>query len=89
MKVIGKIDSDVYICQVSHGEIEKFLNLYYGNLKHLSVGQEIDLGKGHDYHCQIRDAMRATRELVEKHQPVITAILNGLRIESKCSEQQP
>ncbi|HYE70643.1 MAG TPA: hypothetical protein VD932_03875 [Aquabacterium sp.] len=85
MKVIAKVREDEYVCTVKHSEIEKFLDLYYGNMKTLNVGQEVDLGKGHDHAAEIRSAMRATRELIEKHQPVVTAILNGLRIEAKAA----
>ena len=37
MKVIAKVDSDKYICEVDHAEIEKFMDLYYGKMKKLNV----------------------------------------------------
>lgn len=81
MKVIGKVKDDTYLVEVNHTEIEKFLGLYYNNLKRLEVGQEVNLGKGHDHAREIADAMKATREFVQSHQKVVNAIINGLRIE--------
>lgn len=86
MKIIGTSDHDSYICQVSHTEIEKFLNLYYGKKKPLTVGETVDLGKGYDYASQIGDAMRKTQEFVNANQQVVTAILNGLNFQ-KIAEQ--
>lgn len=80
MKVIGTA-GDTYICEVHHTEIEKFMDLYFGRMKRLQVGESIDLGKGCDYASQISDAMRKTRDFVQANQAVVTAILNGLRFE--------
>ena len=86
MKVIGKVDRETYLVQVSHSEIEKFLNLYYnGKLKELAVGDSVDLGKGYNYHQDIQRAMKETREFVGAHKNVINAIINGLRIEDLAS----
>lgn len=81
MKVIGKVKDDTYLVEINHTEIEKFLGLYYNNLKRLEVGQQVDLGKGYDYAREIGDSMKATREFVQSHQKVVNAIINGLRIE--------
>ena len=40
MKVLGTTDGG-YVCEISHTEIEKFLNLYYGQKK-LKQGTEED-----------------------------------------------
>lgn len=81
MKVIAKISRSQYVCDVTHTEIKKFLNRYYGSgsLGILEVGQEIDLGKGYDFRSDIRDAMQKTQEFIEGHEKVVTAILNGLK----------
>lgn len=82
MKIIGKASSETYLCEVEHTELEKFLGLYYGKLNRLDVGREVDLGKGYDHASEIARAMRATQELIEKNQVVVTAILNGLSIQA-------
>lgn len=93
MKIIGISDghsySRQYICTVGHAELEKFLGLYYDKLKELKVGEEVDLGKGHNHACEIAKAMQATQELIKAHQPIVTAILNGLRIQAISNEQRP
>lgn len=82
MKVIAKVSSTTYLCEIQHTEIEKFLGLYYGKLRELQVQQVVDLGKGYDHAAEIASAMRKTQEFVQANQTVVTAILNGLRIES-------
>lgn len=93
MKIIGIADGPSYarqyICTVNHTELEKFLGLYYDKLNQLKVGEEVDLGKGYDHASEITSAMRATQELIKAHQPVVTAILNGLRIQALSTESQP
>lgn len=86
MKVIG-IAGDSwdqqYICTINHKEIEKFLGLYYSKngMEKLKVGDEVNLAKGHDHAAEIANAMQKTQELIKAHQPVVTAILNGLSIQ--------
>lgn len=92
MKIIGIASSGYdqeYVCTVHHKELEKFLGLYYGkeNLKELKVGQEVDLAKGHNHAEEISIALRKTQELIKAHQPVVTAILNGLSIERLNAER--
>jgi hypothetical protein len=85
VKVIGITEegwNKKYICTVEHTELEKFLGLYYDKLKKLKPGDEVDLGKGYDHADEIKDAMTKTRDFVQANQKVITAILNGLSIES-------
>lgn len=80
MKVIGKTgDRGCYICTVNHTELEKFLNLYYGKMNHLEVGDTVDLGKGHDFAREAASAMRSTQDFIKSNQTVVTAILNGLQ----------
>lgn len=57
MKVIGIADDGEYICQVSHTEIEKLTDKYYGNLAgKLKPGSEMDLGAGYDFRNAIKKA---------------------------------
>ena len=58
MKVIAKASESKYLCEVSHDELEKFLNQYYGKLGKLSVGQEVDLGQGYNFASRIEAACK-------------------------------
>ena len=80
MKVIGKSGRDRYICEVSHAEIEKHMNLYYGKMKSVEVGEEIDLGKGYDFSVDIRDAMGKTSEFIKANKKIVSAITDGIMI---------
>ena len=62
MKVIAKSNDSTYICEVSHTELEKFLDQYYGRMQKLSVGQEINLGQGHDFAARIESACKSMVE---------------------------
>ena len=79
MKVIAKKTEKIYICEIHHIEIEKILNLYSSqtSLKKLSVGEAIDLGKGHDFFQDIQEALRKTREFFKSHESTVKAIANG------------
>ena len=80
MKIIGIIERDRYICEVSHSEIEKHMGLYYGNMKTPTVGDVIDLGKGYDFAADVKSAMKKTSEFIESNKKIITAILNGVSV---------
>lgn len=58
MKIIGTVETGLYICQVSHTELEKLTNKYYGNLPKLEVGSTMDLGAGYDFRSDIQTACR-------------------------------
>lgn len=79
MKVLGKTGSG-YIAQIEHSELERFLNLYYGKLNPLKVGDEMDLGRGYEFDADVRCALRKTQEFIEAHQPVINALMDGLKV---------
>ena len=74
MKVIGKVSNTKYLVEVEHVEIEKFLNLYYRKMKQLEVGDEIDLGKGYDWHDQTKRALNLTRDFFRANAKNIDAI---------------
>lgn len=82
MKVIGKSDKDRYICEVSHTELEKYLNMYHGNMNKLEVGKEIDLGTGYDHADATARALRETREFFRKNADNIKAITNAFLMEA-------
>lgn len=77
MKVLAK-NSEGYLCQVSHTEIEKHLDKYYGNLKALREGEEIDLGCGYDWHSKIQSALKTIQEHTKAHKAVFDALQAGL-----------
>lgn len=80
MKVIGKVDGDVYICQVSHREIEKFMDLYYNKMGYLAVGDEVDLGKGYDFFQDTKGALKKTEEFIKSNKEVIEMIVTGISL---------
>jgi len=79
MKVLGK-SKDGYICEVSHSEIEKFLDLYYGKRARLEVGEEVDLGAGYDWSSKIASALYQTQEFVKANKPIIQSLMEGYSI---------
>lgn len=86
MKVIGDAGPEEYICIVGHTELEKFMGQFYGKMKHLKAGDNVNLGRGYDFSCEIKSAMRATSDLIEKNKAVIEAIINGITVVNSCSD---
>lgn len=58
MKVIGMGEHDAYLCLVTHTELEKLADKYYGKLQRLRVGSEMNLGAGYDFRSDIQTACR-------------------------------
>lgn len=75
--------SKSYICEVTHQELEKFLNLYFGKLDVLKDGDVIDLGKGYDHASEIKSAMKKTQDFIDSHPKIIKSILMGIEIGGK------
>jgi len=83
MKIIGISQGPrdgQYIAIVSHAEIEKFLNIYYGRMENLKVGDEINLGKGYDFFKQTIEALGTTKKFIEQNKSVIDTIFTGISI---------
>lgn len=83
MKVIGLTKEGYnakYICEVSHTEIEKFMGLYYNKLKSLKVGEEIDLGKGHDFARESKRALEETEAFIKANAKIVRLITEGISI---------
>jgi len=80
MKILGEAKNRKYICEVSHQELEKFLNQYYGNLKSLSPGDEIDLGKGYNFLSETKSAVGKVQDFIESNKLIIEAIINGVNL---------
>lgn len=76
MKVIAKASESEYLCTVSHSEIEKFMGKYYGDMTRLQVGQEVNLGLGHDFSGRIEQACKSMAQAMkdfESARSVMTA----------------
>ena len=80
MKVIAKIKSRKYVCEVTHGEIEKFTENFFNKITPLEVGDNFDLGAGYDHLREIRSAMEQTKKFIKANKTIIEAITNGLLI---------
>ena len=78
MKVIANGPDGTMICELEHHELEKFMNLYYGKMKRLKIGEEINLGTGYDFANEARDAFTKTRDFVNSNQRMIKTIMRGL-----------
>lgn len=88
MKVIAKVDNRMYLCQIGHTELEKFMNLYYNEMKTLEVGNELDLGKGYDFLRDAQDALKKTEEFITANKEVIEMIVTGISVMSRREETE-
>lgn len=79
MKVIGEC-SNGYIVEVSHTELEKVTDKYYGHLPHLRVGGELDLGQGYDFRYDIRQACKSMVEAMERFGRVQDSLFNFAKV---------
>ena len=82
MKVLGHTEKH-YLCEVSHSELEQFLDLYYDKLKKLKVGDEIDLGTGYKWHLKTATALKQTEDFFKAHRENIQAITKAFLGEVK------
>lgn len=80
MKVLGKGKNSTYICEVSHTELSKYFNDYTGASTSMNIGDEINLGLGHDFLREIRDAIRKHGDLIEANRTVMSAITRGFKL---------
>lgn len=86
MKVIAKASESKYLCEVSHDELEKFMGKYYGNMAKLSVGQEIDLGQGHNFSSRIETACRQMADAMKAFDEARKVMTDYALVISKSSE---
>ena len=86
MKVIGIASRGTYLCEVSHTEIEKFMGLYYNNMKELKVGDNVDLGKGYNFASETKEAMLKTEAFISSNKKIVEAILNGVSVVRQMPE---
>lgn len=88
MEVIGISGRDDYICKLNHSELEKFMNLYYGKMPNLHVGQHVDLSKGYDFYHKTESALRKTEEFLSANKEVIQAIMTGITVMTRKETQE-
>lgn len=88
MKVIGESGNNKYICEIDFYELEKFLNLYYGKMSRMKVGDEIDLSKGYDFYVKTMSALQKTDELIKANKEVIDVIFTGIHVSANANNQQ-
>lgn len=87
MKIIATVGpGGPYIAEVTHTELEKYLDLYYNKLERLQVGQVIDLGKGYDFHKETMSALKKTEDFISANKDVIQSILNGITLLGNSSK---
>lgn len=87
MKIIGRT-SNGFITEVSAQELKKFYNAYYSKsstsapykIEDLNIGNEIDLGKGHDFLSDTKYALQQTQDFLKANKKVIKAITDGINI---------
>jgi len=85
MEVIAKVDSDEYICKVSHTEIEKLLNLYYGHKDQLRIGEIINLGAGYDYYSKTKKILGDAQKLFEVNEDNINHMIELFKMNKSDS----
>lgn len=88
MEVIGVCGRDEYICKLNHSELEKYMNLYYGKMQNLHVGQHVYLGKGYDFLHKTESALKKTEEFLSANKEVIQAIMSGITVMTRKETQE-
>lgn len=71
MKVIGQIDNETVICQISKYEIAHIFNLYSAselkeNKIDISIGKEINLAQGYKFKNEISSLCRSMKESIRE-----------------------
>ena len=62
MKIIGEAGSGHYIAIVSHDELEKVFNKFYGRPPPIKVGDTINIAQGHDFCGEIQRVCNAMQD---------------------------
>lgn len=80
MQIIGRVNGDTYLAQVTHTELEQAADLYYGKLPKLEVGATVDLAAGYNYRAEIREACRSMVEASERFERAQRTLLAFARM---------
>ena len=92
MKVLGLSKGkygDAYIAEVSHRELEQFLNRYYKKppLERLKVGEEINLGEGYDYKVDADEIYRKISAVFGDNNETLTALNRAVNLIGQSSPE--
>lgn len=88
MKILGHSNSRhnvIYIAEISHTELEQFLDLYYDKLGKLNVGDEVDLAKGREFYLNTMDALAKTEAFISANQKIIDTIFTGISVMGRAN----
>ena len=88
MKVLGIAEKGTYIVEIKHAELEQYLDLYYGKLKELKIGEELDISDGYRYYYKTKDALAKTQEFFRTNVDNIKAITNAMLLCSKETNER-
>lgn len=92
MKVIAKVDSGTFICEIGEREIEKYLDLYYNpgqKMEEIKIGDKIDLARGYHFYHKTRSALEKTEEFINANKEIIETILTGITIMANGRKFEP
>lgn len=90
MKIIGIAQHGGYIAEISHTELEKVANKYYGKLPDLKVGSEMDLGAGYNFCREIQSACKEMEDAVKQfHQAQSTMMKFAVMVGRLPTEPEP
>lgn len=91
MKVIGKTQEHGgdYIAIVTHVELEKLTNQYYGNLSALKVGDSMDLGAGYNFRNEIQSACKGMTDASKSFANAQTTMLKFAVMVGQLPDDQP
>lgn len=88
MKIIGKVNDNTYIAEVSHEELEKVFDKFYGKLQVLKTGENVDLAGGYDFRTDIKAAcsemVKATKHFEKSHASMLKFALMVTDISKDC-----
>lgn len=86
MKVLAKIESGKFLCEVSDYELRKFMKTF-GNFS-MDVGQDINLAEGYEFAQDAINAMRETQSFISSNQKIIETIAKGINIFSDTENEE-
>lgn len=90
MEVIGKDGQGNYIAIVSHDELEKSANQYYGKLPRLNVGDEFNIGAGYNFKSDIESACKNMLDACRSFETSRTTMMNfAVMVQEASSKEQP
>lgn len=91
MKVIGMTgerSGSEYICTVSHTELEKLTDKYYGKLENLKVGDEMNLGAGYEFRSSIAHACKTMLDSMQAFETAKGTLTRFARMVAEHEEKQ-